>query len=309
MGSVETDLGICTVKECQGPLCVSGRQVQCERCGQAQPDHPMTQKLREYDAAEQSAKAAQAAEAPAPPPAPAGTVATVSLYDSANAVPLAVTVKPPDTTLARAIRDEVAAALAGESEALAEEFRQSAPWQRLHNLRGVLRETRAEHDNVEAAIEGDAELVEAGICGGVPDEQAEARLARNRQRLGHLAERLRVAGGMAEQAEQAARDAWNALQEAARHRLTREADAALSLAGREAGEAVAGLLRPLLAAWCRRALVAGEGTMRYSELTRAMPPAGTGPAVPPPPEPLEPDHAAAADAARDGGRHRRRAAV
>ncbi len=31
--------------QCHGPLCVSGQQVCCERCGQPQPDHQLTKEI------------------------------------------------------------------------------------------------------------------------------------------------------------------------------------------------------------------------------------------------------------------------
>lgn len=31
----------CKVKGCHGAICVSGHEVQCEKCGAAQPDHPL----------------------------------------------------------------------------------------------------------------------------------------------------------------------------------------------------------------------------------------------------------------------------
>ena len=45
--------GIGTCQKCHGPLCVSGRQIACEKCGTPEPDHPLTRQWK--------------AEQPAPP--------------------------------------------------------------------------------------------------------------------------------------------------------------------------------------------------------------------------------------------------
>ncbi len=41
-----SSLGFCPAPNCQGPLCVSGREVVCERCQAPAVDHPLAAQIR-----------------------------------------------------------------------------------------------------------------------------------------------------------------------------------------------------------------------------------------------------------------------